>query len=1669
MGEDLPDANASPQAAASPTASAHSSGTAGPPLDSNPNIDGQASAAGSSFVPQSLFQGQLDSAGPQFVPQSLSQGQVQNSAGQFAPQNAAQGQGYGGPFVAPNAAFQSQSQGYGGPSVAPYAFQGHQFGGQQGSQFSGQPGHQFGGQQGSQSSGPPGQPPPPTTPYPQRAPHSGSVGVPAAFVRSLKAPEFDSADKNWGPFKLRFLSFAACNGVDVASLACADAVFHMLLNCVKSGEAYSLLASLQARGLSHLAWQTLLNRYQPVSQERSTDLWLKLHEVKMRPGSSPEAYIAELRTTACDLLPMGETASEGFLVVSALKGLLPKYDQFRTYVELDGPPASLDLLLVKLRRFAATMGSSVSAGNDLAFRTASSADVCHNCGGVGHFSSTCTSARVVKGTQRALAAATAARSAAPAAARGGGRSQQSSRSRSSMPAASAGSSRTSGNRPAQRQSSGTWCDHHQSTTHNTADCRERNKQQRSAPANVVHSSAASVQQPDDAGGISFVTGQTQPYDANSISFVTVMQQPAVAIDLAPVLYTQGGVGTVMQRVCLDSGSTLHVLDFDLCPQVLLDNLHPPPQPHFITVGGRGTMPVTAFADLRGSITAIDGSVLKITVANVAIVPGFGIHLWSLDHLLRSQPDSSYNGSDVLKLGNKFYDLLRERSLAMIEVDFTASASDQCLDFPAYSNGLLAASTVTTVSLATVSEDIMHRRLSHVNYRDMRSLLSQYPNIRLTAAPASAKCIACLQGKATRKSHSAAASTRASAPFSKVYLDLFGPIRTPALESKAVYAAVFICDLTRWSAIYPLRSKDGAGGALRDYLNQHVKPRHLHVLQSDGAPELKLGQLKELCDSQFITQQFSPPYSPESNGVVERKNRSILNGVRSNFLAAAHMPEYLWFENARFVVYTSNRVPTSALGGRTPYDALHGSMADISRIRVWGSHAFVRDPLHINKLEPRATLGYVVGFNTNSPTARIYMTQTRRVISTEHFSCVEEVRAPPVPASAVRQGQLPDDDLIRSPDFQPKQADPTASLASNARTLRQPVTKRVPRPSVHRMGTRHAAAATAVQGGDGADRAGVVSGAKSGADGDSTTIDLAARSYMTDLDVLLAGDFKHLPMEDSFDFAFSTGVGLQFDQSNDTPSYASAMKGPDKALWGVAVKSELSKLFSTGCLKLVSATEVHTSGVKVLPTTVVLRQKRDQYGMPTSRKARVCAMGNHQQGAPLQTRAPVAYHSSIFTVAAIAAKYDLQLRSLDVVAAFTQADLEPGDVVYLLPPKGLETYDADGRMLYWKACKSIYGLRQSPANFHKKIKSVFAELDFTPSTEDPCVLVNAKSCTIIVLWVDDMILAGKDVSADEMRLSKALELKVTGDAEHFVGLSIVRDRARRAISISVNHYIAPLLAKFGMTDCVAALTPRAVHPEDAPLDAPDSPLLSEPRRKEFQQVLGGLGYIAYTGRPDIAFDTMALARRASAPTEHSWTNAMQVLRYLKGADYKLHYEFPLDHAATAIDAEPFTAGYSYEPVAYCDASWGPAFTEKRRSVSGIAVMFGGGPIYYSSHVQSDTATSSNYAEYIALYDTARVIVVMRRLFESIGYPLSRPTTVYEDNLGAIATATSDAVTPRNKHFELKYHYAREQLSKKRITLRFIPSDLQLADGLTKGLDRFKHKVFALKITNTSHVE
>ncbi|GJW40100.1 retrovirus-related pol polyprotein from transposon TNT 1-94 [Tanacetum coccineum] len=160
-------------------------------------------------------------------------------------------------------------------------------------------------------------------------------------------------------------------------------------------------------------------------------------------------------------------------------------------------------------------------------------------------------------------------------------------------------------------------------------------------------------------------------------------------------------------------------------------------------------------------------------------------------------------------------------------------------------------------------------------------------------------------------------------------------------------------------------------------------RRLSHLNFDNGTEFVNQTLREYYEKVGISHETSVARSPQQNGVVERRNRMLIEDART-MLIYAKAPLFLWAEAVATACYTQNRSSIRHRHGKIPYELLHDKLPDLSYFHVFGALCYLtNDSENLGKLQPKADIGIFIGYAPTKKAFRIYNQRTRRIIETIH--------------------------------------------------------------------------------------------------------------------------------------------------------------------------------------------------------------------------------------------------------------------------------------------------------------------------------------------------------------------------------------------------------------------------------------------------------------------------------------------------------------------------------------------------------------------------------------------------------------------------------------------------------------------------------------------------------------
>lgn len=185
------------------------------------------------------------------------------------------------------------------------------------------------------------------------------------------------------------------------------------------------------------------------------------------------------------------------------------------------------------------------------------------------------------------------------------------------------------------------------------------------------------------------------------------------------------------------------------------------------------------------------------------------------------------------------------------------------------------------------------------------MVTGIPNIDVKAKV----CGSCLLRKQARHAFPKATSYRASKTLELVHGDLCGPI-TPSTSAGNRYILVLIDDFSRYMWIALLKEKSEAFTKFKTFktLVEQETKMQIQKFRTDRGGEFVSREFNTYCSESGIRRHLTAPYSPQQNGVVERRNRTLMEMTRS-IMKHMSVPNYLWGEAVRHSTYLLNRIAT----------------------------------------------------------------------------------------------------------------------------------------------------------------------------------------------------------------------------------------------------------------------------------------------------------------------------------------------------------------------------------------------------------------------------------------------------------------------------------------------------------------------------------------------------------------------------------------------------------------------------------------------------------------------------------------------------------------------------------------------------------------------------------------
>jgi len=1133
---------------------------------------------------------------------------------------------------------------------------------------------------------------------------------------------------------------------------------------------------------------------------------------------------------------------------------------------------------------------------------------------------------------------------------------------------------------------------------------------------------------------------------------------------------------------LDSGADIHV-----CNNI--DRAIGPIRPADTgerLAAGSGWIPILGYGEVEVKTRAPaprDQQTMKLK--NVAFIPSFFTSVVSLKKLIAG-------GIDWLVRENRL--ILKDQIFCFVEpklgqwvLEFNEIQQSSTKSNSNQSSTFVVRSAQARVSQAPAA--IWHERLAHCGPEVLEHLPTTVTGVRLANGPSTTECETCAVGKA-HKIVSRRPSPEAEKPFDRIHWDM---IHFHEGFNGDKYASHFLDDKTRMNWVFTHSEKTqkvllNIFEEFAEYIKRQFE-RKIKIFRNDN--ESALGNdFKAWTRREGIDLETSVPYSPEQNGSAERSGGVIVAKARC-IRIHANLPEEMWPETVKAAAYLVNRTPTKRLAWKSPAESLQNALGrtvvrpDISHLRVYGCKVYAYIPQEVrereayHKLAPRARIGYLVGYDSTN-IFRIWFPQLREVRPEKNVAfneleffdpkdldeplediivTIEVPELPTIPPGGFILEDFEEEEIGDTIEVIPPSSQPSSENSKAISTPSTPPALPTPSPTASPEPAPMAGDAPAASTAPVAEPA--PAPAEPAQSSEISTVSKPSREIFgnpEDPRNIIEGRRTRKPTSKpgetpaaAFLQAFSLGSlhqdpSLHRDRLPPPPrNWRELLNHLHRNGFAKAAQTEWAALEKKDTFEIIEKSRIDINGI--LPLMWVFDYKLDLNGYLARYKARICVRGDLQPISAHETYAATVKMKIFRFILALTAAFDLDTWHADITNAFLNSRLD--EDVYCKLPDG---FAQPGKCI--KLLRALYGLRRAPRLWQQELSDFLETQGLRQVKEESCLFTNDDGI-FLLFYVDDILMVSrKDCETQALRIRNALlaryELKDLGELKWYLGIRIIRDRARGKLWMCQDSYLEKIVHRYHLEFRKYPSTPMTIEPMP-----PNSQQATPQQILAYQGKTGSINYATVQTRPDAARAASHLAEFATNPSQQHQDAADQTILYLDGTRY-----LAIEYSASATGQE---IAYTKPLEVASDASFGNCATTRRSSEGYLFKLFGG-PIDWVSVKQKTVTTSTTEAELLALTHAATEALWWNRLFEDVGFRLDHDLVINCDNQQTIRLLTKDLPTlvTKLKHVDIRQHWLREQIADNRINIAWISTSHMPADGLTKSLPKQKHQNFVQQL-------
>ena len=589
----------------------------------------------------------------------------------------------------------------------------------------------------------------------------------------------------------------------------------------------------------------------------------------------------------------------------------------------------------------------------------------------------------------------------------------------------------------------------------------------------------------------------------------------------------------------------------------------------------------------------------------------------------------------------------------------------------------------------------HVRLGHLNFAECIRL-AKSSGINTAGCDQAYSCEVCHVAKMRKHPVSDLASREEKQPGDVIHLDLKGPLEDVGYEGSK-YAAIFVDEASRFTLHYVLSHKDQVVSRLQDAISEFgragIRVGARSVLSVDAEAVLQSAELKDLLAAREMTLRATPPYTHEWNGIVERCIQTLFNSVRA-LLAEGVVANAYWPVALKHAVYLHNRLPTSALGGKSPFEYLTLKVPTFDHLHVFGASVYVKVDEQLRQaLSGKSRRGIYVGHDPISNCARIMLLDKTRHVFVTAYHCQIDDNVKPFPELYKQRLAANSGGATQSSSNTPSQAVPAPSNNSASSSTAAASTNASEPPVELRSSSRGAFPAPRYVGvnkkGEKLWLVDRILAHRRKATGKGWEYHVRWQGYGKDHDSWEPTSYvqntsaltKYLQLS-GFDPSVSSppasvnvvrshakSATTNVSDTTVPKHYRAAIESSQHEAWRAAMDEEIKSLLENGTFECIPKAALPKQAKLLSSQWVYAIKPGTSDGMSPRFKARLVARGDHQRPEIdfHDIYSPVVNYSTLRSMLAVAALHNYELDQMDAVTAFLNAPLE--EDLYLRVPQG----------------------------------------------------------------------------------------------------------------------------------------------------------------------------------------------------------------------------------------------------------------------------------------------------------------------------------------------------------------------------------------------------------------